>query len=53
MIPKDVLGNCREKARTLEAEGKLTNWVAAVVVIAVWLLLASAAVILTMQVIST
>jgi len=53
MIPKDVLDECRENARALEAEGKLTNWVAGVVVIAVWLLLASAAVILTMGVISS
>jgi uncharacterized membrane protein YkvA (DUF1232 family) len=53
MIPKDVLGECREKARALEAEGKLTNWVAGVVVIVVWLLLAGAAVILTMRVISS
>jgi uncharacterized membrane protein YkvA (DUF1232 family) len=25
MIPEDVLYECREKARALEAEGKLTN----------------------------
>ena len=53
MIPRDVLDECREKARTLEAEGKLTNRVAGVVVIAVWLLLAGTAVILTMRIISS
>ncbi len=53
MIPKDVLGECRGKARALEAEGKQTNWVAGVVVIAVWLLLAGVAVIFTLRVISS
>jgi len=50
MIPKDVLDECREKARALEAEGKLTNWVAGIVVIAVWLLLAALAVLLTWRI---
>src|SRR3712207_3831445 len=53
MIPDDVLKECREKARALEAEGKLTNRVAAVVIIAVWLLLAGAAVLLTLRVFSS
>ena len=53
MIPDDVLEECREKARALEAEGKLTNRVAAVVIIAVWLLLAGAAVLLTLRVFSS
>lgn len=53
MIPGDVLDECREKARALESEGKLTNWVAGVVVIAVWLLLAAAAIILTMRLLAS
>src|SRR6478672_384442 len=40
MIPPDVLAECREKARSRLAEGKPTNWVAAGVIIAVWVLLA-------------
>src|SRR5215212_9408783 len=52
MIPKDVLDECREKARALEREGKLTNWVAGVVVIAIWLLLAGLAVFLTVRIIA-
>jgi uncharacterized membrane protein YkvA (DUF1232 family) len=51
MIPKDVLDECREKARALEAKGKPTNWVAGVAVIVVWLLLAVLAVLLTWRII--
>jgi uncharacterized membrane protein YkvA (DUF1232 family) len=41
LIPADVLAECREKARNRAAEGKPTNWVAAGVIIAIWLLLAA------------
>lgn len=51
MIPEDVLYECREKARALEAEGKLTNWVAGVAVIVVWLLLAGLAVVITLRIV--
>jgi uncharacterized membrane protein YkvA (DUF1232 family) len=44
MIPSEVLGECREKARTIVAEGKPVNWLAAVVVVAVWVSLAALAV---------
>src|SRR6478672_7950858 len=40
MIPPDVLAECREEAQSRLAEGKPTNWVAAGVIIAVWVLLA-------------
>jgi uncharacterized membrane protein YkvA (DUF1232 family) len=46
MIPEPVLAECREKARRLADEEKPTNWVAAVVVVAVWLSLAVLAVFL-------
>lgn len=41
MIPPSVLAECRERARRAMAEGKPTNWVAAGVIIALWLLLAA------------
>ena len=44
MIPADVLAECREKARNQEAERKPRNWVAAGVIIGVWVLLAVLAV---------
>jgi uncharacterized membrane protein YkvA (DUF1232 family) len=40
MIPSGVLAECREKARTIAAEGKPVNRVAAVVVVALWISLA-------------
>ena len=40
LIPESVLAECREKARDAMKQGKPTNWVAAVVIIAIWLLLA-------------
>jgi uncharacterized membrane protein YkvA (DUF1232 family) len=42
LIPEPVLVECRERAARLE--GKLTNWVAAVVIVAIWLMLAAAAI---------
>jgi uncharacterized membrane protein YkvA (DUF1232 family) len=44
MIPPEVLAECRVEARSRLAEGKPTNWVAAGVVIAIWLLLAALAI---------
>lgn len=41
MIPPPVLAECQEKARLAFEEGKPTNWVAAVLIIALWLLLAA------------
>jgi uncharacterized membrane protein YkvA (DUF1232 family) len=40
LIPEAVLAECREKAR--ELQGKPTNWWAAGVIIAIWILLAAA-----------
>jgi uncharacterized membrane protein YkvA (DUF1232 family) len=39
MIPPAVLAECREKAEAAMGEGKPTNWIAAVVIVAIWLLL--------------
>lgn len=41
MIPPTVMAECREKAREIMAQGKPINRIAAVVVIAIWLLLAA------------
>ncbi len=39
MIPGPVLGECREQAQALLSQDRPTNWVAAGVVVALWLLL--------------
>jgi uncharacterized membrane protein YkvA (DUF1232 family) len=43
MIPSDVLAECREKARKNMDQGKKVNWVAAGVIIFIWLLVATIA----------
>ena len=42
MIPPAVLAECRERARRME--GKPRNWLAAAIIVAVWLALATAAI---------
>lgn len=39
MIPPEVLAECREKAEAATSEGKPANWVAAGVIVAIWLFL--------------
>jgi uncharacterized membrane protein YkvA (DUF1232 family) len=46
MIPQTVLAECREKAQAAMSQGKPTNWTAAGVIIAIWLLLAVLAIVL-------
>lgn len=41
MIPPEVMADCRVKAKSIMAAGKPVNWVAAGVIIAIWLLLAA------------
>jgi uncharacterized membrane protein YkvA (DUF1232 family) len=41
MIPPDVLAECRVKAQEVMAAGKPVNWVAAGVIIAIWVALAT------------
>ena len=41
MIPADVMTECQEKSRQVMAQGKPVNKVAAVIIIAIWLLLAA------------
>jgi uncharacterized membrane protein YkvA (DUF1232 family) len=40
MIPPPVMAECREEARAALEQGRPTNWAAAAVIVAVWLLLA-------------
>ena len=49
MIPDTVMSECREKARTAMSGDKPTNWVAAVIVVAIWLLLAVLAIVLALR----
>jgi uncharacterized membrane protein YkvA (DUF1232 family) len=49
MIPRDVLEECREKAREVAEGEKPVNRVAAVVVVAIWLLCVALAVFLALR----
>jgi len=42
MIPAEVMEECREKARNISHSNKPVNWVAAAVIILIWLLIAFA-----------
>ena len=46
-IPPEVMAECRENAALAMAGGKPKNWVAAGIIVAIWILLALAAVALT------
>ena len=50
LIPGDVMIDCRKRAREEVHAGKPTNWVAAGVIIGVWVLLTVAAVLVVMRV---
>jgi uncharacterized membrane protein YkvA (DUF1232 family) len=45
MIPLPVLAECRDRAQAAMDEGKPTNWAAAVVVVAIWLLVVALAIV--------
>jgi uncharacterized membrane protein YkvA (DUF1232 family) len=49
MIPPPVMAECRDKAQAAMSEGKPTNWVAATVIVAIWLLLAALAIVVIVQ----
>ena len=49
MIPAEVMAECRERSREVMAQGKPVNWVAAGVIVAIWLLLAALAVFLVIK----
>jgi uncharacterized membrane protein YkvA (DUF1232 family) len=44
MIPQDVLAECRQQAQLKISENKPVNWTAAIVIIAIWIILAGLAV---------
>lgn len=44
LIPAGVMAECRARSQAAMAESKPTNWVAAGVIIAIWLLLAALAI---------
>jgi uncharacterized membrane protein YkvA (DUF1232 family) len=49
MIPKPVLDQCRERARESLSQDKPRNWVAASVIIAIWLLLTALVIIIVVR----
>ena len=49
MIPVEIMTECREKARAEVQKGEPTNWVAAGVIISIWILLAVVAVFFIMR----
>jgi uncharacterized membrane protein YkvA (DUF1232 family) len=49
MIPAQVMAECRAKARDVMSQGKPVNRTAAVLIVAVWLLLAAAVVLLMVR----
>jgi uncharacterized membrane protein YkvA (DUF1232 family) len=52
MIPRPVLDECRERAEAMASQGKPTNWVAAAVIAAIWLLLAGLGITLAVRALS-
>ena len=44
MIPKEVMAECRERSKEIMRQGKPVNRIAAIVIIAVWVLFAAIAV---------
>lgn len=49
MIPAPMLAECREKAEAIISQGKPVNWVAAAIIIAIWIALALAGVLLMVR----
>ncbi len=43
LIPPDVLADCRARAQADAAEGKPANWIAAAVIVVIWIALAGLA----------
>ena len=51
MIPEDVMAECREAARASIGQDRPTSWAAAIVIIAIWFLIASLAAVILFRVI--
>ncbi|MGH2593333.1 MAG: YkvA family protein [Anaerolineae bacterium] len=52
MIPPVVMAEYREKAQVVMSQGNPTNWVAAAIIVAIWLLLATLVIILITQIVN-
>jgi uncharacterized membrane protein YkvA (DUF1232 family) len=50
MIPAEVMTESREKAKDILSQGKPVNWAAAVVIIAIWIILAVVAVVFIVRI---
>ena len=48
-IPPEVMAECRDRAAIAMAGGKPKNWIAAAVIVSIWLLLAALGIFLVMQ----
>ena len=53
MIPSPVMTECRDKAQAAMDQGQPTNWTAAAVIVAIWLLLAALAIIVIVRAIQS
>jgi uncharacterized membrane protein YkvA (DUF1232 family) len=51
MIPPEVMTECRERAKEISREGRPTNWVAAGVIIGIWILVAALSVVLVLRIV--
>jgi uncharacterized membrane protein YkvA (DUF1232 family) len=49
VIPSEVMAECREKAAISMAGGKPRNWIAAAIIVLIWIGLAIGGVVLTMR----
>ena len=49
MIPPPVMAECRQRAAETLREGRPTNWLAAGVIIAIWVVLAALAVVIALR----
>jgi uncharacterized membrane protein YkvA (DUF1232 family) len=49
MIPPAVMAECREKAQLVMSQPKPTNWVVAGIIVAIWILLATLAIAVIIQ----
>jgi uncharacterized membrane protein YkvA (DUF1232 family) len=49
MIPSPVMTECRDKAQSAMSQGQPTNWVAAAIIVTIWLLLAALAIVVVVR----
>jgi len=50
MIPPEVMADCRERAKEVSREGRRTSWVAAGVIVGIWLLVVTFSVLLVLHI---